>query len=187
MPLMFLNGTGMAGQATHWIVGDSPLVADDLDGAALPVPRRRRRLPGARGRRPDAGGAQRGRRGLRRVLRAAPRGPAAGRAGRPRARRDRAGRRHGVVRDDPAPTEHDSDATALTDISDLGSWRDYQRDYQTTSNRKRPDTVSATGDAAHGASRDRGRLPHAARPGRPHPRRQRASGPTTSSSPSGRT
>jgi gamma-glutamylcyclotransferase (GGCT)/AIG2-like uncharacterized protein YtfP len=28
MPLMFLNGTGMAGQATHWIVGDSPLVAE---------------------------------------------------------------------------------------------------------------------------------------------------------------
>jgi gamma-glutamylcyclotransferase (GGCT)/AIG2-like uncharacterized protein YtfP len=27
MPLMFLNGTGMSGQATHWIVGDSPLVA----------------------------------------------------------------------------------------------------------------------------------------------------------------
>jgi hypothetical protein len=27
MPLIFLNGTGMAGQATHWIVGDSPLVA----------------------------------------------------------------------------------------------------------------------------------------------------------------
>ena len=26
MPLMFLNGTGMSGQATHWIVGDSPLV-----------------------------------------------------------------------------------------------------------------------------------------------------------------
>jgi gamma-glutamylcyclotransferase (GGCT)/AIG2-like uncharacterized protein YtfP len=24
---MFLNGTGMSGQATHWIVGDSPLVA----------------------------------------------------------------------------------------------------------------------------------------------------------------
>jgi gamma-glutamylcyclotransferase (GGCT)/AIG2-like uncharacterized protein YtfP len=27
MPLMFLNGTGMSGQVTHWIVGDSPLVA----------------------------------------------------------------------------------------------------------------------------------------------------------------
>jgi gamma-glutamylcyclotransferase (GGCT)/AIG2-like uncharacterized protein YtfP len=27
MPLMFLNGTGMSGEATHWIVGDSPLVA----------------------------------------------------------------------------------------------------------------------------------------------------------------
>lgn len=27
MPLIFLNGTGMAGQATHWIVGASPLVA----------------------------------------------------------------------------------------------------------------------------------------------------------------
>jgi gamma-glutamylcyclotransferase (GGCT)/AIG2-like uncharacterized protein YtfP len=27
MPLMFLNGTGMSGQSTHWIVGDSPLVA----------------------------------------------------------------------------------------------------------------------------------------------------------------
>jgi gamma-glutamylcyclotransferase (GGCT)/AIG2-like uncharacterized protein YtfP len=27
MPLMFLNGTGMSGQATHWIVGDSPLVS----------------------------------------------------------------------------------------------------------------------------------------------------------------
>ncbi len=27
MPLMFLNGTGMSGQATHWIVGDSPMVA----------------------------------------------------------------------------------------------------------------------------------------------------------------
>jgi gamma-glutamylcyclotransferase (GGCT)/AIG2-like uncharacterized protein YtfP len=27
MPLMFLNGTGMSGQSTHWIVGDSPMVA----------------------------------------------------------------------------------------------------------------------------------------------------------------
>jgi gamma-glutamylcyclotransferase (GGCT)/AIG2-like uncharacterized protein YtfP len=27
MPLIFLNGTGMAGEADHWIVGDSPLVA----------------------------------------------------------------------------------------------------------------------------------------------------------------
>jgi hypothetical protein len=27
MPLMFLNGTGMSGQSTHWIVGNSPLVA----------------------------------------------------------------------------------------------------------------------------------------------------------------
>ena len=27
MPLIFLNGTGMAGEADHWIVGDSPMVA----------------------------------------------------------------------------------------------------------------------------------------------------------------
>jgi gamma-glutamylcyclotransferase (GGCT)/AIG2-like uncharacterized protein YtfP len=33
MPLIFLNGTGMAGQATHWIVGDSPLVAETSTAA----------------------------------------------------------------------------------------------------------------------------------------------------------
>ena len=33
MPRMFLNGTGMAGQATHWIVGDSPLIAETSTAA----------------------------------------------------------------------------------------------------------------------------------------------------------
>ena len=145
MPLMFLNGTGMAGQATHWIVGDSPLVA-------RPRPRR------ATGSTPSAAPTRRSRTSGRRrgasvvgevydvSYAAVPRGAAAGRAGRARARRDRAGRRHRVVRHDPAPRARRAGTSSPTSARS-GSWRDYQTQQRSPASRKRPDSDQQRPDA----------------------------------------
>jgi gamma-glutamylcyclotransferase (GGCT)/AIG2-like uncharacterized protein YtfP len=123
MPLIFLNGTGMAGQATHWIVGDSPLVAQTstapryrfhaVDGA-YPALEDVGRDQGASvvGEVYDVSYAQ-----LREVL--LPAEPAGLELGAIELA-DGTGSLAMILRHEHTRTDD------LTDISDLGSWRDYQ-------------------------------------------------------------
>lgn len=126
MPLMFLNGTGMAGQATHWIVGDSPLVA-----ATSTAPRYRfHAVGGAYPALEDVGAGGASVVGevydvsyqqLREVL--LPAEPAGLELGVIELA-DGSGSFAMILRREHAPSD------PLTDISALGSWRDYQSQQQ---------------------------------------------------------